>query len=444
MLVCGIDIGSTNLKVALVDGAGRPVWLRVVPTPRVRDALGPVTDADVLAEAIAALVAEGWREVGNGAPLAAIATAGVGEDGLGLDAALAPVAPAIPWFDRRAAPEAARLAAGPAATPRAGIVMDETRTGAKWLWLRRHRPDLAAASRVWVALADYPLVAWGAEPFMSETLAARTGCYDVAARDWIPALLDACGAPPVPAVAVAGRVVGTVTRGPLLASGAATRGTLLVAGGHDHPVAAAAIHRLDPAARLDSLGTANVAYGEAPRFVPDRLDPRVAFVPPIEGGAGLGCLGVIEFSAALAAVAPEAEVRAFLAAPRLPGAPSPVRPLGAPAAGLRALLESAAMAARAMFDTMAAVGVPAAPIYATGGWSRSHGLLELRASVLGVTVHAVDVPELTVIGAAGFAARGCGVTLDFRPAVTTVEPLAAWAAAYQDHYAALRARTEAT
>ena len=439
MLFCGIDIGTTNLKVALVDASGRPAWVRAVPTPRIRDAFGPVTDAAALVAAIEALVIEGWQAVGRGAPLAAIAAAGVGEDGIGLDAGGLPVGPAIPWFDRRAAAEAAEIAAGGAATPRAGIAMDHTRTGAKWLWQRRRAPQAAAATRVWVALTDYPLVAWGAEPFISETLAARTGCYDVGARRWIAALLDACAAPSLPPVAVAGRVVGAVTRGPLRASGAASPATLLVAGGHDHPVASAAIHRLDPAARVDSLGTANVSYGEAPAFVADRLDPLIAFVTPIEGGAGIGCLGVIEFSAAIAQVAAETEIRAFLAEPRLPGVPAPVRPLGASAAGLRALLELATMTARGMFDTMAAVGVPEAPIFATGGWSRSRGLLELRASILDQPVRAVHEPELTVVGAARFAALGRGIELDFRPAVETVDPLPAWADAYQDHYRAFRA-----
>ena len=43
MLVCGIDIGTTNLKVALFDGENRLVWLRSEATPRSRDEIGTVT-----------------------------------------------------------------------------------------------------------------------------------------------------------------------------------------------------------------------------------------------------------------------------------------------------------------------------------------------------------------------------------------------------------------
>ena len=443
MLYCGIDIGTTNLKVALVDEAGRPAWVRVVPTPRTSDRLGLATDARALASTIAGMIAEGWRAVGGGGALAAIATTGVGEDGVCLDRALKPLAPAIPWFDRRAAAEAARLAAGPSATPRAGIAMDHTRTGAKWLWLREHAPEVVSGARCWATLADYPLVAWGADPFISETLAARAGCYDIAARTWIGPLLEACAAPPLPPVVPAGTVVGTVVRGPLLECGAAGRGTLLVAGGHDHPVAAAAIHRLDPAARVDSIGTANVVYGEAPAFVPDRLDPLVAITTRVEGGEGVACLGVFEFSAALAATG--ADVRSFLAQPRLPGAPSAAQPLvgGASGRGIRGVIEAATMTARRMFETMGEVGVPPGPIFATGGWSRSRGLLELRASVLGEPVRAVREAELTVVGIALFAAAARGSGMAFEPEVETVDPLPRWAEAYQADYPRFRSLLDA-
>lgn len=445
MLVCGIDIGTTNLKVAIVGESGRPLWVRVVPTPRISDAFGPASDAAAQLGAIEGMILEGWREVGGGAPLAAICTTGVGEDGVCLDANLDPIAPVIPWFDRRAMDQAARLSRGAAATARAGIVMDHTRPGAKWLWLRENAPEIADATHHWVSLTDYPLVAWGGTPFLSETLASRTGCYDVGARRWIEPLLDACGAPPLPQVQTAGTVVGTVMRGPLLRTGAATHSTLLVASGHDHPVGAAAIRQVNPVGRVDSIGTANVVYGEAPDLAPTRLDPLVAFMTPIGGGPGVACLGVFEFSAALSAAAPAADVRAFLAQPRLPGAPAPAAPISVTKSNdIRTVIEAATMTARRMFETMDTAGVPDGPIYATGGWSRSRGLLELRASVLGMPLRAVREAELTVIGAALFAARGAGIAMEFTPEIETVDPLPDWARAYETLYPAFRDQLDAS
>ena len=253
MLVCGIDIGTTNLKVALFDEFNHLVWLRSEPTPRARDGFGLVTDAADLVRLIEQMVIGGWKEVGQSRPIVAISSAGVGEDGLYVDAALDPLGPAIPWFDPRATSDADELASGTAATPRAGIAIDPTRSAAKWLWSARNVPEQVAAASNWLSLTDYPLAKWSGTPFISDTLAARTACFDPVAREWIASLLAASHAPVLPKVVSAGTVVGTVLSSELINSGAANARTLLVAAGHDHPVAAHAIHQLAGEARVDLL-----------------------------------------------------------------------------------------------------------------------------------------------------------------------------------------------
>lgn len=431
MLVCGIDIGTTNLKVALFTGDGRMVHIRTAPTPRARDATGTVTDAAALVRQVEEMIVAGWREVGAAAPIAAIATAGVGEDGLYVDAALAPLGPAIPWFDTRASREASELRAAPAATPRAGIAMEPTRTAPKWLWSARHMPDEVAAARAWISLTDYPLAWWAGRAFMSDTLASRTGCFDPAARAWIAPLLAASRAPALPPVVPAGAVVGTVRHPGLRRSGAASGETLLVAGGHDHPVAAHAIHRLAPDARVDSMGTANVVYAEAPRFDIRSFDPLISFMTPVEGSGRLACLGVFEFTAAVSRFpGGMAAVREILDLPGMPG--EPARVAGPPFGDVRRLLEWATMNARRMMDRLEGYGVPAGPVFATGGWSRSRALLELRASIFGVPVHAPAEKELPVLGAALFALGAAGARPEVRTRVDVVEPRPAWVSRYAD------------
>ncbi|MBS7538046.1 FGGY-family carbohydrate kinase [Ancylobacter lacus] len=424
--LCGIDIGTTNLKVVLMDEAGRCLWSRAVPTPRIAFRGGVATDAGHLLDAVEALVIEGWRAAGGGRPLRALAATGVGEDGVGLDAGLRPTGPALPWFDARATREAAELARHPAVDGHIGLPITPDRTVAKWLWLRRHAPELLAGATGWVALTDYPATVWSGVAFMSRTLAARTAAYNVFSRDWIPSLVQAAGAPPLPPVRDAGTVIGTVSGGALRASGAADAQTLVVAGGHDHPVAAAAIRRSDPLARIDSLGTANVVYGETQSVPAPGLHPPLALSVPVRAAPGLACLGVFELAAHLA---PDAAARAALepalAARRLEGAPMA-------GGAVRDRLEEASLAARHMFRAMDRLGVPPGPIYATGGWSRSRGFMELRASVLGAPLHVVDEPELTALGAALLAAEGAGLRtgFDVRARLTTVEPLPGWAQAY--------------
>lgn len=437
-LACGIDIGSTNVKVMLSDEEGRAVFTRAVPTPRLSDGFGVATDAAALVGLLETMVVEGWRELGAGAPLQAIATTGVGEDGVGTDADLTPTGLAIPWFDARAADEAAWLRASPAATPRAGIAIEPDRTAAKWSWLRRHKPEDLADARCWIALADFPSVWWSGRPFMSQSLAPRTACYDVFGRAWIEPLLAAAGAPPLPPLVDAGSIVGGVRGGVLRDSGAASSETLIVAGGHDHPVAASAIRRLDATARVDSIGTANLVYGEAPGPAVPYLDPFVCFSLPPSGAAGVSCLGVMEFSASLKAVrTDEALFRGVLADGRLPSAPPEVLEprdiIESGAIAVRRALERATFHARRMLSAMTDAGTPPGPIYATGGWSRSRALVELRASIFGQSIHVIDEPELTAIGAAYLAAQaatGVAPRLEATRRVVVIDPVNEWSTAY--------------
>lgn len=437
MLVCGIDIGTTNLKVALFEN-GRLRWVRAEPTPRTRDAFGTVSDARALVRMVEDLIAAGWRELGGGRPVGAICATGVGEDGLCVGPDLEPLGPVIPWFDQRAAAEAAELAADPAATPRAGIAMEPTRTAPKWLWSARRLPEQVGAARGWIALADYPLAWWAGVEFMSDTLASRTGCYDAGRRRWIEPLLARSLAPPQPPVVVAGTVIGTVRSSRLRLTGAASEATLVVAGGHDHPVAAHAIHRLAADARVDSMGTANVIYGDAPRFEVSDYDPLISFTASIEGPEKLGCLGVFEFAAAVNRFPGGMDaVRRVLDLPEMPG--GPCEAAHPPFLSERHLLEWATMNARRMLERLAAYGAPAGPIFATGGWSRSRALLELRASIFGEPVHAPEEKELSVLGAALLAAAAAGVPDDVATEVAVVEPRSDW----QKQYAEVLAGFEA-
>ena len=452
---CGVDLGTTNVKVTLVDEAGRSLWTSSVPTPRRLDEGRPATDAHAIVDLLEDMIIAGWREVGFGRPLASIASAGVGEDGIGVGADLAPTGLAIPWFDDRAAGEARELQAGSCHAARAGLGMDSARTAAKWLWLRRHRPATLGDAAHWLALTDYPAAVWSGQPFMSETLAARTACYDVYERRWIEPLLDAAGAPPLPPVVPAGRVLGCVRGGPLVSSGAAGTSTAVVAGGHDHMIAASAVRRLSEKAIVDSMGTANLIYAEKANVPAPRTDPLVAFSVPATGGAGQSCLGVYELAAAIAPLRRDPDlVTAALSLDRLPGVPPAAnvaawtRSAGDPTiADVRTGLEDVSLRARRMLDAILEAGAPEGPIFATGGWSRSRSFMELRASVYGRPITVVDEPELTAVGAALVSAEGAGnAGVRFGDGLrrTVVDPVTEWVGPYEALYASRRERLTGT
>ncbi len=439
-LYCGIDIGSTNIKVLIVDEEGNDLWVRSVPSPRRNDGIGVVTDGLELVAALEALLLAGWRDVAKGKPFAALATAGIGEDGFCVSSDMRPRGLAIPWFDRRDAAEAQRLSNSAAGKAHPEINFAFTSAAAKWLWLRQHRPSELAGNDPWVALADFPAAWWTRRPFMSATLQPRTGVFDVFTRQWIPALLAEAQAPVLPPGIAAGGVVGTLQQPELIAAGVADRNTLIVSGGHDHPIATSAVMRLEPKARIDSIGTANAMLGETEHPAPGAAKAGIDLTLPARGGPGIAALGPIEFTVPmLKAFGSEDAIRAVLDLPAIPGQPSLRAPtiadaLAAPdPARHRQVIEAVSLEARRFLEAMARVGIARGPIYAMGGWTRSRALMELRASMFGETITAVHEPELTALGAALFAIEAAtGACPDFmrHRAKETIAPRKDWMDVY--------------
>lgn len=424
MIVCGLDIGSTNLKVVLAGEDGRTLWVKSVPTPHVDDGLGTTTDATELMTLLEDLLIEGWRAVGRGKPLAAISSAGVGEDGVCANDDLSSRGLVIAWHDKRALPEVARF------RERFNFTrVDFHSTAGKWMWMRQHRADEIAGAKHWIALADYPTSLWCGEPFMSETLAARTGCFDLVNRRWSEEALAFAEAPPLPRLLRTGEIAGTAGRGRLRDEGVISSSTLVVAGGHDHPIASSAILRLNDQARIDSLGTANAIYGET-RAENPRIDESLETTIPAMCGPGLAVVGVTEFTLTLEKHFTRDAVRDVLALPRLPGAADPQG--DDEASRVRRVLEHMALRGRDFLRGFDRAGVPRGAIYATGGWARSTALMELRASAFREPITVVDEPELVGLGAALLALEaGTGRSASFTPqGLHVVDPLGRWSEAY--------------
>ena len=129
--------------------------------------------------------------------------------------------PGILWSDRRAAAEAARLAAelrgsGPARGG-TGIVVDAASVAAKLAWLAAHQPARLEAAR-WV-LTPRDLVVWRltGDVATDATMASRSGLYDLDGR-LVEELVGSRGPHGCPRSSPSDRVTGTarprVGRGP--------------------------------------------------------------------------------------------------------------------------------------------------------------------------------------------------------------------------------------
>jgi xylulokinase len=404
-LFCGIDVGTTNLKVLLLDDEGKTVWVKSVPAPHLNDGIGIVTDTRALLTRIEDLIIEGWRTIGQGRVIRAIASAGIGEDGVCIDKDFNPLGHAIQWNDRRGEIYAHELAQTDAAKDYPTILLDFSSSAGKWAWLTRNRSDEIQPGQLWITMTDWAIVNWSGEAFMSATLAPRTGCFDIFTRTWVQPLLTYCSAPPLPKLVEAGEAVGTMKPGRLIEAGAANAHTLLVAGGHDHPIAASAIRRLSANARIDSMGTANATYGESTSLFANHDMEGLYVSLPISGASGAAVIGMTEFSVSLAKQIPD--LAAFYASMLECRNIADIPKVAA------AILENLAQRTSHYWAAMTRAGVPEAPIFATGGWARCPALMQMRASVFGEAVTVVDEPELVAFGAALYAAQGARSNIGF-------------------------------
>ena len=79
-----------------------------------------------------------------------------------------------------------------------------------------------------------------------------------------------------------------------------------------------------------------------------------------------------------------------MTAPRLSVSQPHLPQGGGDAARLRRVLEDMALRAKLYLAALDRAGVPQGPLFATGGWSRSQALVELRASVIGQSITVID------------------------------------------------------
>ncbi|GAA4385018.1 FGGY-family carbohydrate kinase [Tsukamurella soli] len=418
-VVCGVDIGSTNTKVVAVDPAGLVVARARRATPR--QAAHPTVDARRLFDAIEDMIVEVCADV---YAVHAVCVAGVGEDGMLVDEELAPLTPALAWFDPRRADVFAELA--PRLADHTGLCTDDdpARTLVGWRWAM-DQPG-AARARAWLSLTDYAPAAWTGRAFLSDTLAARTAAWDGRDRSWIDARvrLGLGRVDLLPPVVHAGAILGELRSGRLESAGVLAGHVAVVAGGHDHPIGGWGVDLVSPGAVLDSMGTAEVVVAQAPR--PGIAHRRDLDVAPGIRSTGTTVLSVQELARNVewaTASSPElaTHLRALIAgdldpdvhiyeAAFIPGerggaaprftADAPTSPLSRASAVLGGLARIGLAAQRTVAACLP--GNPA--IYAAGGWSRSPGWVQAKREVTGAEVIVVPEPQVTGTAAALLAA----------------------------------------
>jgi xylulokinase len=475
----GLDIGTSSVKALLIDAAQRtlavgsaplevsrphPLWSEQDPEQWWQATLTAVA-------AVRAAAPEAWRA------LTAIGLSGQMHGATLLDGAGRVLRPAILWNDGRSGAECAELhRVVPDLAARAGNIAMPGFTAPKLLWVRRHEPEVFAATRMVLLPKDYVRYRLTGAFVSDMSDAAGTLWLNVAARAWDETLLAATGL---------GRrhmpklVEGSDPSAILDARLAAEWGVARVAvagGGGDNAASAVGIGAVRAGEGFLSLGTSGVVFAVTDRFVaaPERTLHAFCHAVPgrwhgmsviLSAAASLTWIAELidasDIGALLSRVAdwaaPAHRREAPIFLPYLAGERTPHNDPEASGvfAGLRAghgqealayaVLEGVAFALADGYDVLRAAGAPLDRCMLVGGGARSRFWGQMLADVLQLPL---ILPEGAETGAALGAARlailaagaGAEATVCIAPPVRkTFAPDPAMAALYGPRLARFRA-----
>jgi sugar (pentulose or hexulose) kinase len=434
-VVCGIDVGSTNLKVVALDRYGRVVARARQATPRNPSDLS--IDAQAILDVIEDMIIDAC---GSDYIVSAVASAGVGEDGVLVDSNRKPLGRALAWFDPRRTRLFDALEPRLAASEGIGVTTNPSHTLIGWLWSSQQNHGGNASA--WAAITDFASCCWSRKSFISDTLAARTAAWDVQSRTWLTDRVEMTlgSSALLPEVLRTGEPVGPLHSPRLSQAGVLAPNAIVVAGGHDHPIGGWGVDQLHPGAILDSMGTAEVVVAQSRtanvlRFdgcdvAPGILSQRSTLLTVTELARNVQWISQdpAVATAFAAIVAGSQKPDGYLQSETfIPGGQGGIRPryaADAPAAPLSrasAVAGALARAGGAGIQSVASRMPPGSPVYVAGGWARSQGWIDIKKVVIGTDVHIIQEPEVTAVGAALLAAQGINwpsparTALSFKP-----------------------------
>ncbi len=437
MITLGVDIGTSGVKVALVElgeGAERVITSASEPLTVQRPHAGwSEQDPETWWHAVLASVDA--VHASHGPLLAACSAIGLSGQMHGatlLDRDGTVLRPCILWNDGRSAPQCAELeTAWPASRTVTGNLAMPGFTAPKLLWVREH--ERALFDRVAMVLLPKAYVRWRLCGAMVEEMSDASGTLwlDVGARQWSDEGLAACGLDrgQIPTLVEGSQPTGFLRHE--LAQRWGMGAQVVIGGGAgDNAAGAVALGAVHAGDAFVSLGTSGVLWCTTAGFAPNTDGAVHAFchaVPETWHQMGVllnaaSCLawwaGVTGMSEAalLGEVDADATTSVFFA-PYLMGERTPHNDTavrggfaGLDAAHARAdmtlaVLEGVAYAMRDAQQALSDAGTHLTEADLLGGGARSPLWCQLMADVLDLSLHAVTQSEIgCAVGAARLAA----------------------------------------
>jgi len=458
-LLLAIDIGTSSVRVHLMDGEGS--ILRSLARP-VQVAMGSDGRAEVDPREIWTDVCLLLREAINGISPQNIEAVGLAS-ALGflfVDRQGNPLSPALLWMDRRAVAEAQEISSR--ISPNrlyqiTGRGLDPEILLAKLLWFRRHQPQNFKKIAAFIGVKDYVISRLTGVVGSDLTHAAYTMLFDVNKRDWSDEILETFEIPGtiLPKFKKAHEVAGKITGGASRATGIPA-GVPVITGASDGTVGSLAAGISESGAAVNVTGTSDVLMTTTshPLHDPQRrtlLNPHPVLDLWMVGGIMGTTGGVLKWFAErfcpdltgpdrYRTLDREAE-RASIGSQgliALTGFTGERAPLWNPSArgvlfGLdlshgrgeiaRAILEGVAFTIKNMVEVLKEIGADVQRIRVVGGGSVSDFWNQLRADVTQIPFERAKITEGTATGIALLTGLGIGRYQDLREATRRIAPL---------------------
>ncbi len=428
----GIDIGTSSVKVVLIDADQRIVASRSEPLSVERPHPGwSEQDPESWVAATSGVIDAICRDQ----PEALKRVRGIGLSGhmhgaTLIDKAGRPLRPCILWNDGRSAKEAAELDADPRFRAITGNIVFPGFTAPKLVWVHRHEPKIFGKVAKVLLPKDYVRL-WLTGDYASDMSdSAGTSWLDVARRDWSDELLVATH---LERDQMPELFEGTEATGKLravLATRWGMKEAPVVAGGAgDNAASACGVGTVAPGSAFVSLGTSGVLFVSNEKFRPNPASAVHAFCHALpktwhQMGVILSAASSLEWLAGVTGSSageldrfvedtPAGEEPLFFL-PYLSGERTPHNDASARgsfvglshqtdrAALARAVMEGVAFAFADSIEALRVAGTKVERATAVGGGSRSRAWLKIIANVLNLPI---DIPAEGDFGAGLGAAR---------------------------------------
>ncbi len=443
-MYCGIDLGSTNIKVAIYDKSFVLIDRKSRPVEYIRDNGFVEFNAEDYFQTLVSLLTAMVRENGIQA-ITQIAFTGQAESLVVLDQAGKPLMNAISWMDERSVEECNVLSLQfshetcEAVTGQMAVL--PTWPATKILWLKNNRPEVYDNAATYMLLKDYIVYALTGVKCCDMSIATFSFYFDIYKKCYWQEMLDAIGITraQLPLLVEPCSVAGNLLPG--LVDGLTGETTVNV-GTLDHFAGMIGTGNIAPGGVTLSTGTVMAMAVMAQEPVPQNtgiamhygfLPDTHVMLPVVEsGGVSLewfrrSCMGTVGYDEMNAELA-KRDRNDLLFLPYLVGTSAPEFDAEAKGVfwGLRqehdcidmagSIMEGVAYVLHKNLQHIQKNGITLSSIIATGGGAKSPIWCQLYADITGLTVRIPSEKEAACLGAAIIAAVSDGKYVDFAAA----------------------------